>query len=71
MTGEQKNKILQVIDERINDIMDKMALITDQRMIGMITWKEYEDKRNILAAGRTALELEKKILIEEKWLQKN
>ena len=64
MTKEQKDNILITIDERIDRIMDSMALITDQRMLGMIDWEEYDKKRQVLAAGRTALELEKKLLTE-------
>ena len=65
MTTEQKDNILKTIDERIDRIMDSMALITDQRMLDMIDWEEYDKKRQVLAAGRTALELEKKILTED------
>ena len=65
MTVEQRDKMLECIDERIERIMDSMDLITDQRMIGLLDWQEYEEKREVLAIGRTALELEKKLLTEE------
>jgi len=65
MTEAQKDSMLICIDERIERIMDSMALITDQRMLGIIDWVDYEKKRAVLASGRTALELEKKLLTEE------
>ena len=71
MTVEQRDKMLERIDERIERIMDSMDLITDQRMIGLLDWQEYEEKREVLAIGRTALELEKKLLTEENDYRRN
>ena len=53
------------IKDRIEQIKDTMQLITEQRNLGIIDWKEYEKKREILANGRTQLELEKRLLEEK------